>query len=169
MKKFWKYIKNNALTIATVIIFIYPILPLAGFAFLATIMGFSDVFFGRHGLFGGNFKIEPLLFYLLSVSGVAGFVGAILVIINLRTKLSLALISIGLVSYVFALVALVSLNKLSFETILITSYLLFTVIVVLIHIIQIAKDLYHQRLPFVVIDLNASPETIEGKNSGRKI
>jgi len=159
MRNIWKTIKQNRLIIVTILVFIYPVIPLAVYAVLFAVGGGAELLFGNRGFFGSRFDADMLLIFFWGLGGVAGVVGAILVIINRKNLLSLILISLGLISYLGVLVMLFSNMRYSVFTVLYACYLVSVAIIVLIHIVQISKEINHQRLPFEVIDLDPLPNT----------
>lgn len=155
MRALWKIIKQNPLNIATIVVFIFPFLPLSFFAIIGSVTLVIKFVEGLSGIvFGSNFDLELLLLFPWFVGGVAGVVGAVLVIFNQRNLKSLLLINAGLISYLILL--FFGFSQKGFPSLDVTyaPYLIFAAIVVLIHIVQIAKELYQQRLPFVVIKVD---------------
>jgi heme A synthase len=141
MKKILRLIKARPFKTLTIIVFIYPILPLALLASYISIVGGFSLFY--QGFHVNSYKFALQFIWILG--GTAGLVGGVMVIFNRKTWLSLVLFVYGSISY--TIVALIIIRGVRYESIFGVQhsiYIVLTLIVIALQIIQLARHLLNQ-------------------------
>lgn len=150
MKKLSPESKSKLLRFFTIIVFIYPILPLLILSFWGiSVLGVSPLIeITTYTNLKLNVAIKWLIIMVWFFGGFAGAIGLAKIVSNKRTPASLFLISYGAVSYaIVALLFIVGgiINTGSFLLIIHTFYLILTLCVIAIQIIITTKVIIKKR------------------------
>ena len=124
---------NKILLAMTVVIFIYPIIPLAIMSLLVVVSILGS--FVSEKTSSGIFPMIYILLWMLG--GTVGFVGILKILFNKRTTFSLVLFVWGTVSYSIIAISFIrgSLHRLDFFSSLHAVYLLVSLVVIGIQLI----------------------------------
>ena len=120
-----------------VVVFIYPILPLALFSTVLLFYGFGSLV--SIGLQHSSVN-QLVLQFLLFSGGTSGLFGGIMVLFNRVNATSLVLFLHGAISYSFVAVTFISYTKVSdVMWLLHSTYLVFTLVVIVVQLYLIVK------------------------------